>query len=176
MKGNLHTKKRGTTLIEFILYLAITTGLLIGVGMSVGSVLEEKTKTRAIADAIQDAGTLVRSMKNTCQRYEAIVPPPFGIASTTIAFSDSATGTPLLALSYSAGAISRTIASGSVEILSSPELYIGSATFTPYAAGSRPLGVLIAFSFETGKDAVASHRFADAIAFVCPLGTAKTNE
>lgn len=52
-------RQRGTTLIELILYLAISTGVMLGIGMTTMAVLEQREKARAMNEARYGAAIIM---------------------------------------------------------------------------------------------------------------------
>jgi Tfp pilus assembly protein PilW len=88
-------RSRGTTLIELIIYLAIASGLLVGVGAVTMSAIDSKVKANVIGDAYRAAANIDAAIRATVANSSAItVPAAHSTSSNLIVRTPGVSATP----------------------------------------------------------------------------------
>ena len=116
---NSRPHHQGATLIELMIYIAISTGILVGIGSVGWSVIEQKRKAESIGEVRYTSAFLADILTRDIREASGIVSPSFpGTSSTTLRLSSLLPTQNPVIYSISGGAIFRQSATGSlVEIL-----------------------------------------------------------
>lgn len=151
---------RGTTLIELMLYLAISTGIIVGVGVTSLNVLEQREKARSI-DTVRYAEALVFDIISEDIRAASgiTIPALPDEASTTLQlrFVDPARNPTIIEVTE--GKLYRTVATGTRVQMLPNSVNLSNAFFTHIEGLMAHPSVLLTGILSTGDSTVVGNAY-----------------
>ena len=88
-----HRTQSGTTIVELILYMAIVTGLLVGVGAVSMNMFEAKNKGQAVGEVSMAASNALSVIEEAVRESQSVTLPLIGFASTSITLATASPAT-----------------------------------------------------------------------------------
>jgi hypothetical protein len=145
---------RGTTLVEFILYVAIATGILLGVGGAAFVSIEAKEKARAMDEARRGAKSSIALLEGVLDRAAAITVPAPGESTSTLRVTRIPPwGDDVVVVQAESGPV--VIVEGKVIPLAPPGVTVSGLRFDGVGSASTS-AVRIALTAEVGGTGVAN--------------------
>jgi hypothetical protein len=154
MHERRHIKTRGTTIIEMLLYIAIVSGLLVGIGGIAFDMFETKNKGIAIAEVNYAASRLVGEFTRRVEASRLIVQPIPGSTSTALILTTTSSSTDPTVFALNGTDLLVTTGTGTPARLLPGVIRVRSAEFmnlTPPGIG-RHHTVRATFEIETGEE------------------------
>ncbi len=134
-------KSRGTTLIEMILYIAIVVVLLIGVGSVSMSVMDAKTKGRAIGDVFATATKVFGTLSELVNVSNAITTP--GVSATSSALETLSPSVGAGRITLVNGTLFRTLGTSPSVAITPPLVRVDDIVFSSVGTMSTSTGVRV---------------------------------
>jgi len=129
MIKKLRKDKRGTTLIELLLYIAISSFVLVNISGIITQLVYNQVKLEAITREDETARTLMHLIVQNITEAKTINTPNYnGPSTTSLALTDKSGNT--ITYTYSSGAIYRKINSLPQTILTPPDIYVFNVAYT----------------------------------------------
>ncbi len=127
---------RGTTLIEMIIYLAISAVLITGVGVISASVIDAKSKTKAVGDVYQAATSIIATIDRATKEGTLLISPSWKSSSSTLTIVSGGVSTTSTSVRLEGGALQigsstwAAINGGDVKVSSVHFFAVGGSTST----------------------------------------------
>ncbi len=128
----------GFTLIESILYLAITSSMVFVISIFLGLVLGARVKNKIVLEVEQQGTFILQQLTRSLQESQAINSPLPGESSNELSLSSSVFPENPLVFNAGSGAMLETIGSQDPVPLNSPAIIIKNISFTNISASGTP--------------------------------------
>lgn len=119
----------GSTLIELVLYLGLSSLALAGIGVIAGNVLDSGAKGDAIADVRYGASFALGEIGEAVRSARAVTLPLQGATGTSLVLVGTASTTDPITIAMASGTLMMTIGTGTPEAILPRTLTVLNATF-----------------------------------------------
>lgn len=144
MKNN-HSQS-GFTLVELLLYVAISSVLLLAISFFLQTLLESRIKNQTIAEVEQQGLQVMQMITQTTRNAEAITLPAQGASASSLTLDViTAVNDPTI-FDLSSGTIRITEGAGSAIVLTNSRIVASALTFQNLSRASTPGTVRIQFT------------------------------
>ncbi len=152
-----YSRQQGTTLIELMIYLSISSGIIIGVSSVGMSVLEQRKKAKAIND-IRYASTIFESILSNDVREASGVLSPLSLStsSTTLSLSSIDTSRNPTTYTTNNGNVYRTIGTSSPQALFPTYIQFEDVRFTHFSGVGVDPSVHVEGILSTGRNSLGN--------------------
>ena len=167
-------KRRGTTLIEMILYIAIVSVLLVGVGSVSMSVMDAKSKTRAIGDVFASATKVFGTLSQLVNESSTITTPGLFATSSVLETVSQVPGIGTEHITLVGGALFRTSGTNAPVRLTPPSVRVDDLVFSSVGTMSTSTGVRATLLLSASTTGVwRPFQFSETFATTLLLGSAR---
>lgn len=142
----------GTTLIEMIIYLAISTALMIGVGVASMSAMDAKSKTKAVGDVYAAAVNANAQIDQVIRGGTLLLWPSWNTSSSTLIVVSGASSTTLF---QSGGVLYMRNGTSAPQVISGSEVKFSNLTFSAVGA-STSTAVRLMFTVAASSTGVSN--------------------
>ncbi len=134
MKRRVTNTCSGTTLVEMIIYLAISAVLITGVGVVSTSVIDAKSKTKATGDVYGTATNIVATIDRITKDGTLLTSPQFQSSSSTLIVIAGGVSTSSTSIYLSAGTLYLKAGTSTAQAINGSEVKVSSISF--FAVGA----------------------------------------
>lgn len=134
----IKTKKSGVTLIELLMYIAMSAIILMTSSMFLTLLINSRIKNQTIAEVGQQGTQIIQNISRAIRKAESINSPSAGSSSTTLSITMTDSGVNPTIFQYSNGAMEIREGSGGFISLSSPRIIVSDVTFRNLSRPSTP--------------------------------------
>jgi type II secretory pathway pseudopilin PulG len=149
-----HRMEGGTTLIELVIYLAISSILLTGIGAVALAALDAKAKTASAESVLRSASFSLGELKRELEQAGSLVSPHPLTASSGLMFIPSATG--ISERITVDGGVLMLFANGSSTPLTAPDAVVTSFTAESVGTAATSSGVRIGLGISAQSQGVGA--------------------
>lgn len=172
MRNLSASKSRGTTLIEMILYIAIVAVLLIGVGSVSMSVMDAKSKGRAIGDVFTTATKVFGILTVLVNESNTITTP--GVSATSSVLETVSPGAGVGRITLVNGMLFRTLGSNPSVAVTPPFVRVDDIVFSSVGTISTSTGVRVTLLLSASTSGVwRPFQFSETFTTTLLLGNAR---
>lgn len=139
---------KGFTLVELLLYIALTSIILFTTAMFLVSLLESRVKNQTIATVDQEGNQTMATITQTIRNAVSINSPTIGTDSATLSLNTGVSGKDPTIFSLSNGTIMMQEGSGSPVALTSNLVIISNLKFRNLSRASTPGNIDVTFTVE----------------------------
>jgi hypothetical protein len=165
---------RGTTLIEMILYIAIVSVLLVGVGSISMSVMDAKSKTRAIGDVFASATKVFGTLSQVVNESSVITTPGLFATSSVLDTTSQIPGIGTEHIELVDGMLFRTSGTNPPVNLTPPSVRVDDLVFSSVGTVSTSTGVRVTLLLSASTTGVwRSFQFSETFTTTLLLGKAR---
>jgi len=158
MQKKLRTDNRGTSIIELLIYIAISSFILIDITGILSSVVFMQTKVDTIAREDENARVLMRLMSESIEESASVTSPSTANTSATSLILKNNSGN-TITYSITSGIVYEQVNAATAQAISSNDIYVSSLTFTVESeAGLTPsINIKLNIQGSATNSATATH-------------------
>ena len=165
------SRKRGTTLIELLLYLGIVSVLLVGVGAVSMSALDARSKSRAVSSVYSGATTALSGIRGALEQNGVVRTPLFGTASSTLVLATLPSSTTTTQVFVTAQQLFVTEPTGVTLPLTPSDVQIDAVTFTALGTSGTSTSVTVTLAISASSTSMLNtYRFSETFTSTYVLG------
>ncbi len=139
-------KNPGSTLVEFLLYIAIAGFILLGTSMLLSLFLQSRTKNQTVAEVSQQGIQIIQNITQTIRNAQSINSPGPGASDTTLSVNSiNAINNPTI-FDLSGNQLRSTKGSGATIALTSSRIEVSNLLFQNVARLNAPDIIRIQFT------------------------------
>jgi Tfp pilus assembly protein PilW len=139
---------KGFTLIEMLLYIAITSAMLLAISVFLMALIQSRVKNQTIAEVDQQGIQVMQMLTQIARNAEAITSPAQGASASSLTLDViSATNDPTI-FNLSNGVINITEGTGTTVALTNSQVTADSLTFKNLSRTSTPGTIRIQFTLS----------------------------
>lgn len=125
-----HTKARGFTLIELVIYIALLGIIVLSVGEVLLFVRKVEVKQQVVSEVEHQGYFAAETMSSALRNSASITSPTLGASGASLTLATSSGGTNPTVFDLSAGALRASYAGAAAQALTSPKVTASGLTFT----------------------------------------------
>ncbi|MBI4713620.1 hypothetical protein HY771_00310 [Candidatus Uhrbacteria bacterium] len=141
-----HPTSAGFTLLELLLYVGISSIILLSISVFLFSLIESRTKNQVIAEVEQQGAQVMQTIEQTARNAEAINSPTIGANASTLSLDVVTGGYDPTVFDLSSGVIRITEGAGSAVSLTNSRVTATSLTFYNLSRTSTPGIIRVQFT------------------------------
>lgn len=151
MKLVTHTKQKGFTLLELILYITLATILLSAVSVLFSTVVFDQGKHRAIRETDENAARALRTLTEIVRNADSIDSPVASASDSTLSLTTKDGALNPTVISVADGVLEITEGASASVPLTPPDISVDSITFSNISNGgsSASLRIQMMLSFRS---------------------------
>ncbi len=157
MKTNINTKK-AFTLIEVLLYMSLTSVLVLMIAMLWVTASDTRDRGEAMSIVSSEATSIISKLTQTIRNASAVNTPTIGNSGSTLSLVMASAANSPTGIALSGGNITITEGSNPANTLNSNRVTISSLTFRNvtenFAVGSVRIEITVTYINTTGKPAL----------------------
>ncbi|EKE15718.1 MAG: hypothetical protein ACD_11C00108G0012 [uncultured bacterium] len=151
MKKTLEKNKKGFTLVEMLLYVAITGVIIFSISIFLSIVLEARVRNRTMAEVEQEGMRVMQIISQVIRNSNVINSPTIGTSAASISLGvvDGAKNPTLF--DFSSGVVRMKEGASAYVSLTTSRLVVSNLTFTNLSRVSTPGTIRIQFTLTHTK-------------------------
>lgn len=174
MTRSSKNKYRGTTLIEMILYIAIVAVLLVGVGSVSMSIMDAKSKGRALGDVFAAATKVFGSLAGVVGESSAVITPGVLATSSVLETQSQVPGVGIERITLVDGTLYRTSGTNPPVRLTPSLVHVDDVTFSSVGTISTSTAVRVSMLLSASTTGVwQPYQFSETFTTTLLLGNAR---
>lgn len=149
-------QEKGSTLLELVLYLGLSSIVLTGIGVVAGNVLDSGAKGDAIADVRYGASFALGEIAEALRAADGIVLPPQGATGTALTLIGTSSSTDPIVVAVASGTLMMTIGTGTPHALLPETVRLISATFEHLGSPTQKSSVRMTLELDAADPSAAA--------------------
>lgn len=141
-----HTKQSGFTLVELLLYVGITSLLLLATSFFLSMLLESRIKNQTIAEVEQQGLAVMQAITQATRNADALNSPSLGASAVSLSINTYTAGVNPTVFDLSGGAIRISEGGGSAVALTNSRVTASSLNFQNLSQSGTPGNIRISFT------------------------------